>query len=56
MDRFLTKPAIIFRCVAYHEYKWPSELISGIMLFEGETITVGEFMYAVGIFKGCLNE
>ena len=47
----LTKSAIIFRAINYYGYKWPEELISGIMFFEGETITVGEFMSAVKIFK-----
>lgn len=43
---------IIRRAIAYSDYKWPAHLTSGIMLYEGERITVEEFMEQVRLFKG----
>lgn len=27
----------------YYNYKWPRELVSGVMYFNGQTITIDEF-------------
>lgn len=47
---------VLYRAIAYHDYKWPAELTSGVLFFEGELITVKDFMEAVKLFKGCCNE
>jgi hypothetical protein len=37
----------LYAAVAYHNMKWPEELYSGIMFFQGLRITIGEFQAVV---------
>lgn len=34
----------------HHNYKWPSDLWTGVMFFQGHKITVEEFMECVNLF------
>lgn len=51
-----TKVQIIRRAIADNDYKWPKQLTSGVMFFEGERITIEEFMEQVRLFKTCKCE
>ena len=46
-----TKKQIIRRACAAFNYKWPEQLSSGIMFFEGQKITIEEFKEQVNLFK-----
>lgn len=46
-----SKLSITRRACAHFNYHWPDQLTSGIMFFEGERITVEEFMEQVKLFR-----
>jgi hypothetical protein len=33
----------IYLACVWHEYRWPKELTSGVMFFNGQRITIKEF-------------
>jgi hypothetical protein len=45
------RDSLILRAVSYHSKKWPEELDSGVMFFEGERITIKEFKSFVKLLK-----
>jgi hypothetical protein len=47
----MERQALLRRCCAYHKYKWPKALWTGIMLFEGNSITIEEFNKVARLFK-----
>lgn len=54
----MSKKATIRRCCAWHDYKWPKELSSGVMFFDGQRITIEEFAEYVDLLRraGALND
>ena len=46
-----TPDEVLFRVVAEYKYKWPSEITSGVLFFEGYRITIHEFKKAARLFK-----
>lgn len=44
------KDAIKLAC-AFYDYKWPTELCSGVMFYEGHKITLEEFNEWSKLFK-----
>lgn len=45
------KILLVRRACAFHDYKWPKQLTSGIMFFEGERVTIEEFKKQARLFK-----
>lgn len=45
------KKLVVRRAAYWHDYKWPEQLSSGIMFFDGERITIEEFQEQVALFK-----
>lgn len=41
--------SIVLRACAYFNWKWPKDLTSGIMFFEGKRITLIEFSYYINL-------
>jgi hypothetical protein len=41
---------ILRRAIAHYNYKWPKELTSGVMFFEGQRITIEEFKKECRLF------
>lgn len=41
----MTSVSVILRACNHFNNKWPKELTSGIMFYEGQRITIEEFTY-----------
>ena len=46
------KEAIKLAC-NYYDYKWPKELFSGVMFYDGHKITIEEFTEWARMFNNC---
>lgn len=47
----MKQPDVVRRACHYWNYKWPEELWTGIMYFDGETITIEEFNAICKLFR-----
>lgn len=47
-----SRKLLIYRAVNWFDFKFPKQLTSGVMFFEGERITVFEFMTVVRETQG----
>ena len=44
MTEFKQKQSVLRRACDFHGYKWPENLSSGVMFFEGERVLIEEFI------------
>lgn len=49
--KFGSRTSVIREACAHFKYKWPTQLTSGIMFYDGERITIEEFAAQVRLFK-----
>lgn len=47
----MNREQIIRECVIDHNFRWPRNLYSGVMFFNGERITIEDFIEAVDKYK-----
>jgi len=46
-----SKQEAIKRACYFYNYKWPHSLPSGVMFFDGQRITIGEFVAWADLFN-----
>lgn len=47
----MNRQQIILECVVAHDFRWPRHLLSGVMFYRGERITIEDFILAVDKYK-----
>lgn len=47
----MNKPLAIRSALIYHNYRWPKELWTGVMFYEGYKITIEEFNEQLQLFR-----
>lgn len=52
----MNRQQIIMECIVERDFRWPRELVSGVMFFKGERITIDEFAEAVNKYKKILTK
>lgn len=48
--------ATVRMACAYRDYKWPEELTSGVMFFDGQRVTIEAFQEQVKLFRPALTQ